>query len=211
MLFSSLDAELQRQLRERASLRSFSNGQLIQQRGEEADGFWLIESGSVSVGQYLPDGEFRGIALLGPGDSYGELALFARRPRVVDAIARAPTEARFIRGSDFERLLVANPGAMRHLLGALSLQLQEMLDIIAGIRRGTATSRIAGMLANLSGAAEEPVALSVTQQELGELLGLTRATVNATLRELEQAGLVERGYGRLTVRDPAALRLAALA
>lgn len=211
MLFSSLDEDVRERLRKDAPLRKFADGQLIQQRGDDADGFWLIESGSVAVGQFLPDGEFRGVALLGPGDSYGELALFSGRPRVVDAVARNVTEARFVRGAAFEAALAENPAAMRQLLGAISRQLQELLDIVAGIRRGTAASRIAGMLVNLAGGVEGPIMLSVTQQELAELLGLTRATVNSALGDLERGGLIKRGYGKLTVLDPAALRLASLA
>lgn len=211
MLFSALDQDVREELRGGAPLRKFATGQLIQQRGDDADGFWLIESGSVAVGQFLPDGEFRGVALLGPGDSYGELALFSGRPRVVDAVARKATEARFVRGAAFEAALAENPVAMRQLLGAISRQLQELLDIVAGIRRGTAASRIAGMLVNLAGGVEGPIMLSVTQQELAELLGLTRATVNSALGDLARGGLIERGYGKLTVLDPAALRLASLA
>ena len=70
-----------------------------------AEGFWLIESGSVAVGQFLPDGDFRGVALLGPGDSWGELAMFADRPRVVDAVARSACKLRHIRAPQFEAAL----------------------------------------------------------------------------------------------------------
>ena len=88
MLFSALPPDMRSELRINASSRTFSDGQMIQQRGDEADGFWLVETGSVAVGQFLIDGEFRAVGLLGPGDSYGELALFSGRPRVVDAVAR---------------------------------------------------------------------------------------------------------------------------
>lgn len=205
MLFASLDPAVQAQLREGTRLRRFADGQLIQQRGEEPDGFWLIEAGSVAVGQFLPEGEFRAVGLLGPGDSYGELAVFARRPRVVDAVSRGPSSARYIRVSDFEAALAANPAAMRQLLGALAAQLQELLDLLAGIRRGTAAARLAGTLANLAGEADGPVTIRITQQELAELLGLTRPTVNAALREMESMGLLVRGYRSVTVPDPAAL------
>ncbi|MFN2099107.1 Crp/Fnr family transcriptional regulator [Altererythrobacter sp. MF3-039] len=210
MLFSALPAELRDALRAKSALRPFGPGELIQQRGDEAQGFWLIESGSVSVGQFLADGEFRAVALLGPGDSYGELALFAGRPKVVDAVAREKTEARLIRAADMEAALAQNAPAMRSLLGALSAQLQESLDIIAGIRRGTANARVAGMLANLAGASEGPVRLSITQQEIAELLGLTRATVNAALRGIERDGLIKRGYGCLIVLEPRALQVSEL-
>ncbi|WP_164931253.1 Crp/Fnr family transcriptional regulator [Erythrobacter sp. HKB08] len=210
MLFSVLPEDLQEALRADAPLRSFSDGQLIQQRGDEAEGFWLIESGSVSVGQFLANGEFRGVALLGPGDSYGELAMFSKRPRVVDAISRGASTARLLTAPRFEAAIAARPDAMRAMLGALSQQQQELLDVIGGMRRGTSRARVAGLLGNLAGISEEPRQVAITQHELGDFLGLSRATANACLRELEKEGLIERSYGAITVRDAEALRLAAL-
>lgn len=211
MLFSALGEELQGELRREAHTRHYAEGSIIQQRGEEARGFWLIESGSVAVGQFLLDGEFRAAALLGAGDSWGELAMFANRPRVVDALARAPSDVAFIRADRFEALLAREPQVMRDLLGTLSAQLQEMLDLVAGIRKGTAKPRIAGLLANFAGTGDPPRDVAITQQELGELLGLSRATINAGLRELESDGCLMRTYGKIIVIDPAMLRLFALA
>lgn len=66
MLFEALPAPVRAALAHQAPQRAFADGQIIQQKGEEADGFWLIEHGAVSVGQFTPGGEFRGVALLGP-------------------------------------------------------------------------------------------------------------------------------------------------
>ena len=211
MLFAALPERVQASLREDARERSFSEGQIIQQRGDEAEGFWLIESGSVAVGQFLPGGDFRGVALLGPGDSWGELAMFANRPRVVDAVARSACKVRHIRAPQFEAALRDDPLAMRGLLGALSRQLQDVLDVVAGIRRGSGPTRVAAMLLTLSEKSDDPGLIRIAQQELGELLGLTRATVNAALRAFERQGLLTRRYGMIELRDPAGLQRVALA
>ena len=206
MLFSTLPAETRAALAGKAPLRRLADGEIIQQRGDAAREFWLIEQGSVAVGQFQSDGTFRAIALLGPGDSYGELALLTGQPRVVDAVSRGASTVRAIAGAAFERQLAERPAVMRGLLDALARQLQEQLDLMAGIRRGTAEARVAAMLARLAGDSPAPARVRVAQHEMGELLGLTRATVNAALRSLEQQALVARGYGVITIRDPAALR-----
>lgn len=210
MLFAALPAEHREELRREATLQRFGEGALIQQRGEQAGGFWLIERGSVAIGQFLIHGEFRAAAVLGAGDSWGELAVFAGRPRVVDAMARSECEVAFIRASRFEELLAREPQLMRSLLGTLSAQLQEVLDLLAGIRQGTARPRIAGMLSTIASGREPPVVVAMTQQELAELLGLTRATVNAGLRDLEAAGCISRSYGKILVERPEQLRLLAV-
>ena len=198
MLFAGLEADLKERLIASSPLRRFDDGQLIQQRGTQADGFWLIDEGSARVGQYLVDGEFRAVAVLGPGDSFGELAVFAGTPRVVDAVARGPTRLRFIARNRFLPALEGYPASSRALLGALSAQLQDTLDQLAGLRRGSNPARLAGLLINLAG---QGYATRITQQELAELLGVTRATANAALRTLEHAGAVERGYGSIQIAD----------
>lgn len=211
MLFSALPTALQERLRADAPSREYASSQIIAQRGDEAKGFWLIEKGSVSIGQFFPDGEFRGVAVIGPGDSWGELAMFASRPRVVDAIARTRSEVRHIRAALFEALLEEHPAASRALLGTLSQQLQETLNIVAGIRRGSAGARVAGLLATMSEGSPLPARIAMSQQELADLLGLTRATVNAALRGQEKLGLLRRAYGSIEVLDRDGLAISAIA
>lgn len=109
-----------------------------------------------------------------------------------------------IRSAAFERALAADPAAMRAVLGAMSAQLQETLDLLAGFRRGSTAARAASLIANLTGG--EARSVSVTQQEIADLLGVTRATANAALGELEAAGLIRRGYGTVRALDPPRLR-----
>lgn len=198
MLFGALEPEVQQRLRDTSPQRQFYDGQFIQFHGETAHGFWLIEEGYVRVGQFLPEGGFRAVAVLGPGDSYGELALLAGTPRVVDALSRGTTLLRFIDGKTFLDLLADHPVSMRGMLGALSAQLQDLLTLLAGLRRGNNTARIAGVLANMARHTDQ---VNVTQQELAELLGVSRPTANTALRELEEAGLIERCYGGLKLLD----------
>lgn len=207
MLFASLEAALRERLIAASPARSYADGQFIQHRGSQANGFWLIEEGNVRVGQHLPDGEFRAVAVLGPGDSYGELAVFAQRPRVVDAMARGPARVRFIAAGPFLAALAEHPQSSRAMLGALSAQLQDTLDQLTGLRRGSNPARLAGLLLNLAGGRGEA---RITQQELAELLGVTRATANAALRALEQTGAIERGYGGVRIVKPRSLAAIAL-
>lgn len=201
MLFSALDSGLQEHCLEISRQRAFGDGQIIQQRGDAADGFWLIERGAVRVGQFLPDGEFRAVALPGPGDSYGELAVFSGRPKIVDAISRGESVVRMIAAEPFLLALADYPASGRALLGALSQQLQDTLSILAGLRHGTNPARLAGLLATMAGEEAGAASVTITQQELADLLGVTRATANTALRELQEQRLVERGYGTIRIPD----------
>ncbi len=206
-LFGQLDPQLRTELIGNAPLRQFADGALIQQRGDTPSGFWLIKEGRVTVGQFLADGTFRALAVLGSGDSYGELALFSGRRRVVDALARGPADLLWIDGARFEAALGHSPQSMRRLLGALAEELQEMLDVVAGLRRGSASRRIAAMLVNLAGTGPVPIRVAIGQEELGELAGVTRATVNKVLAVLEAKAILQRGYGVLEIADLGRLRI----
>ncbi|MXP11034.1 Crp/Fnr family transcriptional regulator [Pseudoblastomonas halimionae] len=209
MLFASLDPALRAELVAGSRQRVFADEQIIQQRGDPGDSFWLIEEGAVRIGQFLPDGDFRAVALLGGGDSYGELAVFAGKPRIVDAIARGESRLRLITAGAFLEALARYPASNRALLGALSAQLQDALSLLSGLRRGTNPQRLAGLLATLAGDGVGGATVTITQQELADLLGVTRATANAALGELERRKLVERGYG--TIEVPERERLAVFA
>lgn len=197
---------MQDDLRRGAARRRFADGELVQQRGDTSNGFWLIEQGRVRLGQFSADGTFSAVSVMGPGDSFGELALLSGRRRVVDGCAVGDTRLAWIRGADFETALAAHPSAMRALLAAMSAELQEMIALVALLQRGTATARIAHMLAGLTPIESSATVIRTTQQDLADLVGATRMTVTSVLAKLEQQGLIRRGYGSIDVLDPAGLR-----
>ena len=204
-LFGVLAKELRESLLADAPLRRFDNGQLVQQHGDEADGFWVIEEGVVLVGQFLAQGEFRAVARLVAGDSYGELAVLAGNRRVVDAIASGPAAMRWIDAGRYRKALECDPQSLASLSRALAVQLQEMIGATATARSGSVAQRLAGLLLNLRGAGSGDEAIRASQQQLADLMGLTRVTVNKGLAELENAGLIRRDYGRIEILDAAGL------
>ena len=183
---------------ESAPRRHFSGGQLIQSRGEVARGCWLIEQGVVKLGQFDPDGRFVALTLLGPGESYGELALLRRGERTVDAIAQGDCTLRWIAAGQFEAVLAANPATMRQMLALLGEQLNYSLARQVG-RIAPAATRLADLLAALAGTGTAPAVLPLTQQDLADLTGVTRMTISRELARLASAGLVRCGYRTIEV------------
>ena len=210
-LFGAIDGALRTQLLGDALLREVGDGQIIQQRGDASAGFWVIEQGRVKIGQYQASGEFRGIAVLVAGDSWGELAVLAQNKRAVDAVADGPARLRWIAASAFEQALECDSASLRKLTGVLAEELQEVLGLLAATGQGDNYARVAAMLTNLAGAGKGEAEIAIGQQELGELLGLTRVTINKILGGLEREGLIRRGYRKICVVDRQKLRTASLA
>lgn len=202
-LLAGLDAAQLAPFLEQAVRRTFAPKQIIQQRGDEAAGCWIILSGRVRIGQFSQDGKFIVLSLLGPGESWGELALLRRAPRAVDAMADEASELRWIDAVRFEAVLGRHPATMRSLLGLLGDQLQFSMQTLLAMRGEGAESRMATLLAALG---RDRAPLRLTQQDLAELAGVSRMTANTLLKTWQSAGLIRRGYGTITVCDPDGLR-----
>ncbi|WP_114521020.1 Crp/Fnr family transcriptional regulator [Altererythrobacter sp. ZODW24] len=202
-LFAALPDHVRQRLIDGSRTQSFSEGQLVTLRHEQAEGFWLIEAGSVRVGQFSEDGEFDVIAQLGPGDSYGELAVLSGRRRVVDAVTQEGAILRWISAAHYEHELAASADTSRALMSALARQLQEQLDAMVERIRLPAAARLAIILLRMG--SDDQSSITINQQELAELVGVTRMTISTALAKLQADGLIQRGYGQISILDPAGL------
>lgn len=178
-------------------------GALVQQKGDDGDGFWLVKSGTVSLCRFGADGDVTVFGVLGSGDLFGELAYFAGVKRQVDAVADEDATLVRINAVLIERLLASEPEFSRWLLKSLSNQLRTAIDQVDGERQLSAEQRMARMLADM--ARGEGTELEISQQKLGELIGVSRVTSGQILRRLAHDGLISLRYGRITVRQPALL------
>ena len=188
------------------TLCRFPAGAMVQQKGDDGDGFWLIRSGTVSLCRFAANGNVTIYGVLGSGDLFGELAYFAGVPRQADAVADDDATLVRINGPLVERLLADEPDFARWLLKSLSHQLRAALDRIEGDRRLSAEQRLIRALVEM--AERDGPRLVISQQKLGELLGVSRVTAGQILRRLARDGLIGIEYGRILVREPT--RLAAM-
>ncbi len=205
-LFDCLPKAVQANLRHSAIRRSFADGQLIWHRGDGADGFWIIEKGQVKLGHHTASGEMQALFIIGPGDSFGELACLGNFPRVVDAEAVGALEMLWVDDSILSAAIDESPKVSRAFITALAQQLQEALDRLIVFRNMPAPKRLAQNLLALCEGKEAPVKLGIRQQELAELVGVSRMTIASALAQLEELGLVARHYRHLIITDPSALR-----
>ncbi|MEN9717787.1 MAG: HTH-type transcriptional regulator Cmr [Pseudomonadota bacterium] len=204
-LLAGLDPAALAPFLERAVARNFADGQIIQQQGEAGDGCWIVIAGQVKIGQFVPAGKFVTLTMIVGGESYGELALLRRRQRAVDAVAVGPTRLWWIAAAHFEAVLAEHPGTMRSLLALLGDQLLYTMQNLLAVRGKHATQLLAAKLAEISDTMAPPARIMMTQQDLAELAGVTRATVSKALAAFVRAGALRQGYGFIEVSDPARL------
>jgi CRP-like cAMP-binding protein len=197
------EGELAELLLREGLLCQFSAGTLVQQQGDEGDGFWLIKSGTVSLCRFAADGNVTIYGVLGAGDLFGELAYFAGVARQVDAIVDEDAALVRITAPLIERLLATAPDFARWLLKSLSNQLRLALDRIEDDRQLSAEHRL--ILALVDMARRDGPQVAISQQKLGELIGVSRITAGHILRRLADGGEISLEYRRITVHNPDAL------
>jgi len=158
------------------------------------------------------DGRTITLATFGPGDIFGELAMFEdeRRSATVEAID--PTGVVAVLGPDMRRLMSEHPEIATRLVIALGRRLREMNERLSRQSFQTVQSRVAVVLSELvaqevaEGKGTADVLVTATQSDLAQLAGSSRESASRFLAVLERAGVISQGRGRLVVHDPDALK-----
>jgi CRP-like cAMP-binding protein len=209
--FSALTEEEVARVAQVAVPRRFGPSEAVFREGDQSDTCYVMFSGRARVVREHQDGRAITLANFGPGDIFGELAMFddERRSATVEAIEE--TEAIAILGGDMRRLLREHPDIAVKLLQALGRRLRETNERLARQSFQTVQSRVAAALGQLvegarsDGAADGDVMITSTQADLARLAGSSRESASRFLAVLERAGIITQGRGRLTVHDPDAL------
>jgi CRP/FNR family transcriptional regulator, cyclic AMP receptor protein len=203
-LFSDLPSgELQRVLT-LARRRTFGRGEVVFHEGDPADSLHLVSKGRFAVRVTTPLGETAMLAIRGPGEAFGELALVSEAPRSATMAALEAAETYSIYRREFDELRREHPFVNRVLVAVLAAEVRRMDELIVEAFYVRAEQRVLRRLRDLAGVygdATDTVTIPLTQEDLAGLAGTSRATVNRALREEESRGTLELGRGRTTVLD----------
>ncbi len=191
--------------------RRFEAGSVVFREGDESDTCYVIRAGHARAIREHPDGRTITLANFGPGDIFGELAMFddERRSATVEVLDDLAAVA--ILGPDMRRLMREHSEIAAQLVVSLGRRLREANRRIARQSFQTVQSRVASALRELAANAEGEgggdvnVRVSATQSVIAQLAGSSRESASRFLAELERAGVIVQGRGELTVVDPSAL------
>jgi CRP/FNR family transcriptional regulator len=192
--------------------RRFGAAEVVFREGDESNTCYVIRSGHARAVREHQDGRQIALATFGPGDIFGELALFDDERRSASIQTIDAVEALAILGPDMRRLMLRRPQLAVALAGNLARRLRATNERLANQSFQTVQSRVAGVIAGLveqavaEGAAPGDVTITATQADLAMLAGSSRESASRFLATLERAGVISQGRGRLTVHDPDALR-----
>jgi len=207
-LLAGVPDEDVRRVLEIARRRRFKRGEVVFHEGDPADSLHLVVTGRFAVQRTTRLGEEALLDVVGPGDTFGEIALVSAGERSATVYALEPAETMCVRRQEFDRLRGAHPSVDRMLVRLLAGELRRMDRLVTDAYYVSAPRRVLRRLLDLAavygnGAAGTEIPL--TQEQLASLAGASRATVNAVLAAERARKTIELRRGATVVRDPQAL------
>lgn len=185
----------------------YKDGELIKARGESTKAFYLVETGQVIGGSEGIDGSFLTAVLMNPGEHFGETTLLAGLPRLQNLRAVGETELLRLNEKAFFTVYHREPDFGRALLTIALRNIHSMMEFIDGQARWPLKVRVAHLLLSSLGNGEQAGSHTVNcrQEDLAEILGVSRVAVSKALKALQSEELTTLGYGSIELPDVAKL------
>jgi CRP-like cAMP-binding protein len=208
-LLAGVPEEEVRRLVSIARRRTFSRGEVVFHRDDPGDVLHLVVKGRFAVRSTTPLGDTVTIAVRGPGDCFGEMALVSDEPRRIATVAALEAaETLGVGRTEFDRLCATHPAVTRVLLAFLVAEVRRLNERLVEALFLPVERRVLRRLAELCElypGEEDRLVIPLTQEELANLAGTTRPTVNLVLREEQRRGALELRRGEIVVLDRVAV------
>lgn len=201
--FAELPALLRQRVLDESLTLSAAKGQVILAAGAPVQGWYAVLSGLVKLESSSADGKRSAYMGMPEGEWFGEGSALKAEPRRYDVIALRDSQLLCLPRPVFDTLRTSSLAFNQHLVQHLNLRLGQAMAIIEAGRIRSPEQRVALCLSRLFWRGTRRISLS--QEELGHLAGLSRQTVNRVLGVLAQQGLVALDFNRVTIPDDQAL------
>ncbi|MDE0572263.1 Crp/Fnr family transcriptional regulator [Demequina sp. B12] len=211
-LLGGMDVASARALIERMSRQELTRGEVLFNEADEGAAMFIVVKGKVKLARTARDGRENLLGLLGVGDMLGELSVFDPGPRVSRAHAVEDTVVYELAKVDLDEWLAEHLAMSPHLLRALAQRIRRLSNSMADLVFSDVPGRVAKAILDLGhrfGRMERghvTVRHGLTQEELAQLVGASRETVNKALADFASRGWIDVHIGAVDVYEPERLR-----
>src|SRR6266513_2143837 len=201
-LFSRLPESELAEIADRVRTKSFKRGEMIFRKDDPGTHLYMVLDGGVKIALPGEFGQEALVAIMRPGEFFGELALFDRSPRSASATALEDTRAALLAGDDFLAYLESHPASFRVVLETLARTIRRLSDRVEDLIFLDVPSRVAKYLLDLvRSSGGDWNELTLTQDELGGFIGASRVSVNRVLGDLERREIISIRRRRIAIKD----------
>jgi len=207
VLFEGLSDSERAAISARARIRTFDAGEGIFAIGSPGDQMMAILSGTVRISVPSNDGKELLLAIIHPGEVFGELAVFDGKKRSADATAEHACALAILDRRDILSVLERHPSAWLKIVQVLCHRLRSTDQVLAEVALLQLPTRLANTLLRVTSAASgQTEKTRFSQRELASMVGGTRESVNKCLRKWQASGIVQVSEGWIAVTNRAALK-----
>jgi len=199
-LFSGLPKEALAEIEQHGSVKSYKKNVIVINQGDETYSLYVILSGSVKVFVSGEDGREAVLNHQEAGDYFGDLALIDKQPRVASVMTMEPSKFMIISREDFLTCLSKNPEIAINLIKPMTSRMRMLAKNVSSLALLDVYGRVARIL--LDQAEEQGDVLvteKLTQQEIADMVGASRAMVSRILKDLKEGGYVSIEKKRITI------------
>lgn len=205
LIFSSLNDDELLQLSGIAFERSFDPGEFVFWDGDAPEWFYIVAEGKIKIFKHSSSGKDFIIAFFGPGETFGEVAVFERKPYPASAQAVDGTSVLGIGREDFLKFLGNRPEVVLRIINVLGGRLREAQSRLRDIAGERVEQRIARILLMLSSRLGRD--LPFTRQEIADMAGTTTETTIRVMSRLKDGNIIRSVRGKTIILDETKLRL----
>ena len=211
-LFEALDEEAASALRAEMHRADIARGERLFGEGDVGDKLYVVLDGKIKLTRTAADGRENLLSVIGPGEMFGELSLFDPRPRTQTATALTDTRLAALDHQALRDWVTDRPDMALHLLRALAQRLRRTNEVMTDLVFTDVPGRVAKALLDLADrfGLQRPDGLQVhhdlTQEELAQLVGASRETVNKALADFVSRGWIQLSAKSVLLVDPERLR-----
>jgi len=209
-LFRGLDDQALDALVQTAIWREYATGAVIFLEGDSAPALYYIQTGWVKVVKMAPDGREQILYFWGPGDTFGGIGVFIKRPMPATAIALEPTGLWLLRRDAIAQLLTTQPAMAVQVIECMANRMHELMALVADLSLHTVTERFARLLLEEAEGDVLPRRRWATQTELAARLGTVPDVLSRALRTLVDGGLIAMDRHEIRILQRQALEMLAL-
>jgi CRP/FNR family cyclic AMP-dependent transcriptional regulator len=206
VLFEGLSASERSAIAARARIRTFEAGETIFTIGSPGDQMMAVLSGNVRISLPSNDGKELLLAVIHPGEVFGELAVLDGKDRSADAVAESACALAILDRREILSFLERNPAAWLKIVEVLCHRLRRTDQVLAEVALMQLPTRLAKMMLRITSASPtEQEKIRFSQRELASMVGGTRESVNKCLRKWHTSGVIQIAESWIAITDRSAL------
>jgi len=207
-LFSGLQDAALAEIEQHGSIKSYPANAVIINQDDQTCSLYVILSGSVKVYISGEDGREALLNHQGAGDYFGDLALIDQQPRVASVMTTEPSRFMVISREAFMACLSRNPEIAINLIKPMTLRMRMLAKNVSNLALLDVYGRVARVLLEQAEEQEngEMVTAKLTQQEIADMVGASRAMVSRILKDLKLGGYISIDKKRISIRQKLPLR-----